>query len=89
MQLLGDDQVFLVRWRQKAGHYEDEDWISEDGPDERSGPFGKIHAKAEGAPLTRCGKPVPTGPGHSESLSRADLAGLCHPCLRLILKPYL
>lgn len=58
MKIEFDESDVLVRWRRKAGHMEDGQFIVDDLPNERTGSYGVIHLAA-GDGKTVCGKPIP------------------------------
>jgi hypothetical protein len=76
---IADDEHELVGWRTKARHLADGVWITDDGPDERTGPVGKWHAVRTGSPRSLCGRALGD---HMVSTAETFLSELCRKCLQ-------
>ena len=86
MEITVDPDVF-VHCRQRAGHFEDETWVVDDAPDQRTGPYGKMHVQDPSLANARCGQAL--SPEAEVFHGAVPVRELCHRCLRVILKPYL
>lgn len=86
MKVQADQATRLVGWRTKLRHPEGDQWVTDDGPGEYTGPYGKTHLVNEGCEITWCGKEFRP---ESRFPAEAELARLCHICLAMLVRPFL